>query len=295
MSVYVDILVLVNMMIGYCLLRTVQSLCTMACKQWRIILAAFLAGCSALLLLLPPLHWAFALLCRVVCCVAIIAAMAVPLPLRSFCKAVVWYLALNMLLAGVVMGLCSATGTQQLQANNTAVYIRVSPLLLIALAGAVYIVLSLAQRMLHLTPKGKQLIPYTLTFAGNSLCGVACVDTGFSATDIYTDEPVILLDYTLVRSMLTSETELALVLYFTGHQVPGNGTPLHLLPMHTAAGATVLPAIGKGSVTLGSLKKKTFGNVTVAFAPRTLGEGSYNALIGPNLSELCMEKEKVSC
>ena len=57
--VYADVLVLVNAVIGFLLLRCTARLAGLAYRRWRAALGGLLAGGSALLLLLPPLPgWA---------------------------------------------------------------------------------------------------------------------------------------------------------------------------------------------------------------------------------------------
>ena len=53
--VYVDILVLVNGVIGAFLLRCAARLCGCRAEGWRFLLGSAAAGLSSLILLLPPL------------------------------------------------------------------------------------------------------------------------------------------------------------------------------------------------------------------------------------------------
>ena len=100
--VYVDLLFLINAVIGLFLLRCTSRLAGRECRAWRMALGGALAGAASLALLLPQLPpvllWG---LKAAEACIIVLAAFP-PGSLRCFFKTLWWYAALNVLLSGVV-------------------------------------------------------------------------------------------------------------------------------------------------------------------------------------------------
>lgn len=136
--VYVDILFLVNAVIGLFLLRCTARLAGREYSAWRMALGGMMAGAASLALLLPPfpavLVWG---LKAAEACLIVLAAFP-PGGLRCFFKTLWWYAALNVLLSGVVFAALYYGVAGGIEVNNMALYFNVPPLLLIACVAGVY-------------------------------------------------------------------------------------------------------------------------------------------------------------
>ena len=136
--VYVDILFLVNAVIGLFLLRCTARLAGREYRAWRMALGGMMAGAASLALLLPPfpavLVWG---LKAAEACLIVLAAFP-PGGLRCFFKTLWWYAALNVLLSGVVFAALYYGVAGGIEVNNMALYFNVPPLLLIACVAGVY-------------------------------------------------------------------------------------------------------------------------------------------------------------
>ena len=127
--VYVDILFLVNAVIGLFLLRCTARLAGREYSAWRMALGGMMAGAASLALLLPPfpavLVWG---LKAAEACLIVLAAFP-PGGLRCFFKTLWWYAALNVLLSGVVFAALYYGVAGGIEVNNMALYFNVPPLL----------------------------------------------------------------------------------------------------------------------------------------------------------------------
>ena len=182
--VYVDILFLVNAVIGLFLLRCTARLAGREYRAWRMALGGMMAGAASLALLLPPLPailmWGMK---AAEACLIVLAAFP-PGGLRCFFKTLWWYAALNVLLSGVVFAALYYGVAGGIEVNNMALYFNVPPLLLIACVAGVYC----AVRVVDLCfgrPQRAQHVPFAAGFGGTCVRGLALLDTGCSVSAVH--------------------------------------------------------------------------------------------------------------
>lgn len=87
-----------------------------------------------------------------------------------------WYAALNILLAGLVVLIIFQTGTTLLQTGNLAVYLRVSPLLLLGLSGLCCGAVEVGLRFFRRRPLNRRPWDWSLNFAVPAFtCGLCWI------------------------------------------------------------------------------------------------------------------------
>lgn len=273
--VYVDILVLVNAILGYFLLKCTALAAARPQRAVRLCLAALLSGVSALSLLWPNAPGALMLLCKLLAAAAIIAA-AFPLDSpRIFAKTLAVYVAANVLLGGVVTLLLSL-GTQRLDYRNFAVYLHVSPILLIGCILAMY-VLAQGAALVFGRPREAARVQFSLTLAQATLHGMALVDTGQHLRDAMSGEDAALCSFPDLAGQLPAQTALALESYWRdGTLTP----PLWLVSVHTATGIQAMPALRADALTLCTPRRQTMQRPVLVFCGERLAEGGCQMLIG---------------
>lgn len=275
--VYVDILVFVNAVIGYFLLRAAARL-TGRAANWRVLPGAAAAGLSSLLLLAPPLPgwlmWGARLGSGV-----LIVFLSFPVHnVRDFLRCCFWYLLLNLTFSGVVLA-AAWYGAKGVLTNNLSVYFNVSPLLLIVCITGMYLLVRVCACAFG-GAAHRQTAPFTARFAQGAVHGLALVDTGFCVRDPITGAPAFLLSFPAVRDTLPPELLHALTLYFESGAIEAGGVPLRLIPAKTAAGTRALPAVRAAELTLntdGAPLRRT--QMCAVFTPETLADGAFSAIV----------------
>lgn len=144
--IYLDVLLLVNFLAGYFLLMAAGLLSGCAARQLRLLAGAGLAALSALVLFAPELPYPVQILYKLGTGAAVVWAAFGFRGIRRFLCAVFWYATLNLLLAGLALLVITQTGAPFVETNNLAVYLRVSPLVLLVLAGVCCLAVELALR-----------------------------------------------------------------------------------------------------------------------------------------------------
>ena len=134
-TIYIDILVCLNVIVNYFLLLASGKFLSRPYKRWRILLGAFLGGLYSLYILLPQLAQWFTILVEL--------AMAATITLTAFgrkgiLKTCSCFFAMSFLFAGSMFLLWKTAAPKNLIINNGVVYFQISPLLLIGTTVASY-------------------------------------------------------------------------------------------------------------------------------------------------------------
>lgn len=274
--VYVDILVLVNGVIGAFLLRCTARLCGCRAEGWRFLLGSAAAGLSSLILLLPPLPDAVLWLLKLGSAALIVLAAFPWQGARWYLRALFWYAALNILLSGVVFAALYYGALGNIETNNLTLYFNVSPLTLIVCVTAVYLAMRLCLFAFG-KPAGHPTAPFSAWFGRWEVTGTALLDTGFSVRDPVSGEEAFMLSRPAVDRMLPPELAAKLDTYFSSGQLDA---PLRLVPTQTAAGMRLLPAVRADRLLLrrqGALRAQAC--TLAVFTPEQLGGGQFSAVL----------------
>ena len=280
--IYLDVLLLVNFLVAYLLLRTVGFVCGAPPDFGHSCAGALLAALSALILLAPPLPTALSLLYQAVSAAAVCRAAFFFRGWRGFVRQTIWYFLLNLGLAGAVLLTLSRNLPLGAQTNNFAVYWAVSPTLLVGCAVLVYLALRLVLLVFG-GPKDTECWQLRLSLGeaeGPPLA--ALLDTGFLLRDPLSGQAPVLASYADMCSALPQAVAAFLEGYFTGTcPQPPPGVPIRLIPCKTVGGMRTLPAVGGFSARLsGPGKARQAERVLVVFTDQTLADGSVQALFG---------------
>lgn len=285
--VYLDLLLLINFLIGYFLLRAAGFLAGSPPEYGRALLGAAAASVSSLVLLAPQLPWAVQLLYQALTALAVVRCAFPWQGWRSFMRRTVWYTLLNLLLAGAVGLAIFRWGFSGLHTNNLAVYLNVSPVLLTLCVVCVYLTVRLLG-LLFGPPQPAGGWRLELELAGTALQLEALCDSGFFLRDPLSGTPVILLSYPALRGRLPPPLCGYLDDWFSGgQQLPAQPPPgLAARPVlcKTAAGEELLPGIGGVRLRLTRKGQTTESErVTAAFSRHSFEAGGAEALFGGEL------------
>ena len=244
--VYLDVLLLTNFLTAYLLLLAAGALSGQRAPFARMLAGSALAALSALILFAPEQ----------------------PYPVQ------VAYKALNIALAGAVLLVILRTGTRVADTANLTVYLRVSPLLLLALSGACCAAVELGLRIFTRREAPTKTAGLELELCGQPVRLRAALDTGCHLHDPVTCLPVLVVSYPDAKARLPDAVNTFLDQWFAGatRADPPPGTRLRLVPCGTAAEKSLLPGFavqGIGLITENGVLG--LGRSAVVFAPRSFG------------------------
>ena len=235
--IYLDVLLLVNFLLGALFLLAAGLLSGQRCAAGRLLGGAGAAAASSLALLAPLAPWPLALLYKgSTGALCVLAAYGWP-GARGFAKLLAWFWLLNLLLTGAV--LLPGVGAQ---ANNLSVYLSLSPGVLLVCAGTVY---GVVQLILHaLGGQSAPCFDAVLELDGAVLHLRAFHDTGFGAQEPLSGRAVVLVRYPAAKAALPP-----MLCTYLEAELSGAGTlpqpewGVRFVPCDTVAGHCLLPAV----------------------------------------------------
>lgn len=235
--IYLDVLLLVNFVLGALFLLAAGLLGGQRCTAGRLLCGAVAAAASSLALLAPLALWPLALLYK-----GVTGALCVWVSygwpgVRGFIKLLAWFWLLNLLLTGAV--LLPGAGVQ---ANNLIVYLPLSPGLLLVCAGVVY---GTVQLILHaLGGQSEVCFDVVLELDKVVLHLRAFHDTGFLAQEPLSGRAVVLMRYPAVKASLPPALGTYLDAALSGSDaLPPPESGVRFVPCDTVAGHCLLPAV----------------------------------------------------
>lgn len=254
MTVYLDMVILLNFLVDFLLILGTNSLCGHPPGWKRAALAAALGGIYGGGCLLPGFYFLGNMLWRTVC-LGLMALLAFGVSVSAVRRGIVFIL-LSMALGGIAARLGGGGGV-----------------MLTAAAGGIFL-------MCYLGFRGKigaaQFIPVELSYGGKSMRVTALHDTGNSLRDPVTGRPVLVVSADVAQQLLgiTRQQLCSPISTVTDGFLPG----LRLVPYRSVGqSAGMLLALRLQEVKIGNWK----GSSLVAFAPdRLSSDGEYQALTG---------------
>ncbi len=278
--VYLDILVFVNAIIAYFLLRAVSFLSSREKYTCRIALASLFAGLSSLTMLLTNIYTVFLLVTKILCAVLIILIAFKYKNVRVFLKSFFYFFLLNIILGGVVV-LCALSGLNAISMQNYSVYINISPVLLIGCILLMYVIICAVSYIFGKSTAAQSLEFKVILQDGTKISGMALIDSGMHIKDSMTQSSAILCSYAALKTQLSGNIKTALDLYFEKQELT---LPLWLVNVKTATGAQMLPTTRAQSISFTqSVGEKQQiiqrEKPVLVFTSETILDGSYDVIL----------------
>ena len=271
MTVYADILFIVNLYIDAMLLSAVRRFLRLPITAPRWLLASALGGCFGLTALLPQLRGLPLFLLGLLEAFLLVCAAFAPKPWFSLLKAAFLLLLFGAALSGLLGLLQNFLPLSGMVLRNGTVYFDISPLLLVLLTCAAYGVLYLFDRLFQKREPDVLFSTVTLALGGKSTQIPAKTDTGMTLREPFSGLPVILVERNAVNDLLPPDFGTA------------NGSvPFRLIPFSSVGGAGVLPAFCPETAAVNGVPVRCWA----AVSDTPLSAATYRALIGAEFASL---------
>ena len=240
-TVYVDILFLVNLTVDYFLLLAVGSLRRLLFRRRRLLLGAAVGALYSCLVFFPVLSLGYTLAGKLLFSAVVTLLAFPPKSVRSFLFTFLCFHAASALFAGLMLALELTLSPQKLVLSNGEVYVDLSALTLIVSAAAVYGVLWVFSRFGG--KKHGRLCKLTVSVDGKEATAAALIDTGNLLCDPLTGASVAVVSLTTLLPLLPADVAEA----FAAGDVSAVENEawrkrVCLVPCSTVTGGGLLPA-----------------------------------------------------
>ena len=190
LTVYIDVLIVLNIYVNYFLLRTTAKLTHSPLGIIRCIAASFYGSLFSLLILAPELPLAVTLAVKSAAAVTIVIAAFVVHGMRMLLKNTAAFFLSNFVFAGMIYAVYLWLRPEFMHFSNTYFYIDFSLLLLVITTAVLYGAVCLIKRFTDISPPENT---HVLIRSGSSIIRITgLADTGNALIDCFSGKPVVI-------------------------------------------------------------------------------------------------------
>ena len=209
-TVYVDVLVTVNIITDFILLLCVKRFLNIRARLMRIILGSLIGGVLSLTALLPKIPVGLNILADILFAAVIVFFAFGKTEIKNYIKRVAVYFGISFFFCGIMFFIYTAFKPKGMAIYNDVVYFDISPVLLIILTLICYYILKLFKRL----TKGdisKAVCDVTLEINGKKAKFRAVADTGCSVKEPFSSNYVIIAEKDLLRDFVFDNTKMRII------------------------------------------------------------------------------------
>ncbi len=281
MTVYADVLVIVNLYVDFFLLWCVKKFLALRVRNRRLALGAAAGALCSLTALLPASQAWLPLLMGAAASLLVTAAAFAPVKPRMFLRAAACFWAFSLLLAGFFLFLLQFFAPGHVAVFGNVVYFDLSLPLLFLFTCLAYGVSALLRRLLPERSQSLSCQWLLLENNGVSIRLFAKADTGNSLREPFSGLPVVVCGAKSLHGAAPPEVVSFLEQNSAAPPTDGRPSPLRLVPYESVGGSGVLPAFKPERLTA----EKTGEALCcyIAVSGKELSAGQFDALYNPDL------------
>ena len=292
MTVYVDILLAVNIFVNYFLLLASAKILHREIKRVRLFFASALGSLYSLIIFLPELPEVLTVLVNLAVSAVLTAVAFSPKNFKVFLREVAVFFAVNFAFAGIMLGIWLAFKPSGMVFNNSVVYFNIDIKILTVSTVACYVIITVISRFMKRSAPSGSIFSVTFSNSGRSVTVNALLDTGNTLKDGFSGKPVIIADGSVFTSLVGFAPEDC----FRGNNavdMMGVQNRIRLIAYNTVGEKGFLKAVSVDSV---SVKvgdgEHTVKNVLVAQSKTRFTNGEYSAILNNDFFERMNSDDK---
>ena len=282
MIIYIDVLLTVNFLVDFFIVRASLYFAKISSSIKRSILCSLVATAFSLYIFLPEINLFLEIILRIFPAVFVSLIVCGFKNIKRILRLSFWFYIVSFIYAGLMMGIWMLFSPERLSINNGVVYFNISPLLIITLSLVFYLFIVAFTGLTKRNSESAILVESLIIFDDKRESGQALVDSGHSLNDMFSSSAVIILSKSLAKRLFgDADTEDILSL-----KTPDNvklATKLRLLTVQTVAGEKIMPAIKVDFLKINIDKRNVSVEKPLAVISDTELGDEYSMIIPPDL------------
>lgn len=283
-TVYIDVLLCVNLIINYFILLAVAKYTKIVPKQFRIIFGSIFGAICSLIIFLPEIHFIINLLIKI-----LIAAIIVLITFglhnkKSFLKNIGVFFFISFCFCGVMIALWFVFTPKGMVIHNSVVYFNISPIIMIVSSVICYFVLRLVSRLSGRETPALEICKIKIINNGTFAEFYGKVDTGNTLTEPFSHAPVIVVDRETALSVSPTQIKDYMMATVTKNQEEPDALTMkniRFIPFNSIGGEGILPAFIPEEIYINN--ELYTNNLYVALCNDGRLNGSCKAMINPQI------------
>ncbi len=276
LTVYVDVLIAINIFVNYFLLLLVKGALKLNVKRYRIFLGALAGGVYSLVIFLPEIPGILTFLMNLAASLAIVLISFKPDRPKPLLKIFLAFFGVNFAFAGVMLALWILFKPSGMIFNNSVVYFNVDIKILIISTVICYFVLTLIFKLSKRSAPENKIYSVTLCNGNRTVTVNALLDTGNTLRDSFTGKPVVIAEKSVISKLFDGQMRE----FFENGAVPdGEGkNRIRLIPVNTVSDKGALRASVIDLLTVNE-KNISVKNVLLSQSKTDFSNGEYSVLL----------------
>ena len=259
--IYADILVVINIIINYLLLRAAAAITACEFRALRFLAASALAGIFSLIIFIDNMPLWLSIAVKIAFLLIMVFAAFGAKSVKAFVKCFAAFFIANFVFAGIMLAVCTFLLPNAAMYKNGVVYFDIDILTLTVSAIVCYIILSILSRLTRSRVPQKCIYHIKITAGEKSVEGKALFDC-------FSGKPVIIAENDFVKS-LYEKSQLSDMKNF------------RLIPFSTIKDGGALPAFMADEVEIEINEFHAFAKeIYIAVTDKKIVSGGYSALLG---------------
>ncbi len=210
MTVYIDVLITVNIFTDFFLLLCVKRFLNIRARLIRLILGSLIGGVLSLTALLPKIPTGLNIIIDIVFAAVIVFFTFGRTNIKNYIKRVTVYFGISFFFCGIMIFIYTAFKPKGMAIFNDVVYFDISPVLLIILTLICYYILRLISRLTK-GEIGKTVCNVEASFNAQSVTFNAVLDTGCNVKEPFSSFYVIIVEKDLLKGITLDPADMRII------------------------------------------------------------------------------------
>ncbi len=267
--IYADVLITVNFIVNYLLLRAVSVLFSIKHSTFRLLLSSLLGGFYSLIIFVEniPTYLNFAINILILSLLVLIAFKLKNI--KDFMRYLMAFFLSNFLFAGIMLAVNILCSSNKILYKNGIVYFDINFITLIFTSLFCYLVITVISRFVSNRAVNKLIYDIELFYGDKSVNAKALLDTGNNLKEVFSGKPVIVAERSTAKNIFPDKSDITELKNF------------RLIPFSTISSSGALPAflLNKVNVNNGG-KIVEVNGVYLAVSDKKIVSSDYSVLLG---------------
>lgn len=280
MTVYADVLLIINLFVNYALLLCAAKIMKSTVSRLRILSGAAVGSVYGLVIFLPEIPKLTELVMRVVVTALIVFCTFGFVNIRKFLRCFFTFFAVSMGFGGIMLVLWLTVAPTGMIYNNGTVYFDIDIVTLAVSTVVCFAVISLVAYFIERRAPRESSAIVTVVMNRKTVKLNAIIDTGNSLRESFSGYPVAVAEKTAVSDILPQ----SVAEYFRKGEPDGIDVDMRFVLYKTVSGTGLLPAFRPDFAEIKTISKniKT-NNIYIAVTEKNLAGGEYSMLLNPEI------------
>lgn len=289
-TIYIDVLISVNLFINYFLLMSVVKILNLKPERKKLVLSAFIGSLYSLFILLPPINNVLSLIVKLIMSATIVLLAFGIVPLKVFFKIIGAFYGVNFIFGGIVFFVWHFISPNGIFINNNIVYLNLSPIFLIITTFIAYVAIRVMDKFTATHSISKLNCDILIQCNDKSTVISAKIDTGNTLREPFSNIPVIVAQYQCIESIIPQALKIYLCSGALNNTMSNSYyeckfNSFRMIPFKAVSGEGLLPAFKPDYIKIlsdsSNLKKEAY----IAICDDKVFNNEYVALVNPDLIE----------